>query len=82
MTEYLGYTAALLTSLAFAPQMIKTIRTKSTDGISLGTYIIFNVGIVCWLCYGILQNDWPIIFANTLTFIFAFTILCLKLKHR
>ena len=82
MTEYIGYISAILTSLAFAPQMIKTIRTKSTDGISLGTYIIFNIGVIGWLTYGILENDWPIILANTLTFIFAFTILCLKLKHR
>jgi len=81
MIEYIGYISAILTSFAFAPQMIKTIRTKSTDGISLGTYIIFNIGILGWLLYGILQHDWPIIFANTITFIFAFAILILKVRH-
>jgi len=71
MIEYIGYISAILTSFVFAPQMIKTIRTKSTDGVSLGTYIIFNLGILGWFLYGILQRDWPIIFANTITFIFC-----------
>ncbi len=81
MTDYVGFLAATLTSLAFAPQAIKTIRTKSTESISLGTYFLFTIGVLSWLIYGILQNDWPIILANILTFICAFTILFLKLKH-
>ena len=79
--DLLGYSSALLTSFAFAPQAIKTIRTKSTESISLGTYLIFTIGILGWLAYGIIKIDWPIILANSITFLFAFTILLMKLKH-
>lgn len=81
MAEYIGYISAIFTSLAFAPQAMKTIRTKSTESISLGTYVIFTVGVMGWLIYGILQNDPPIILANAVTLIFAATILILKLKN-
>ena len=80
--DYIGYFSAVFTSFAFAPQAIKTIKTKSTDGISLGTYIIFNLGVLGWLSYGIFKMDWPIILANAMTFVFAFIILVLKLKHK
>ena len=80
--DYIGYFSATLTSLAFAPQAIKTIKSKDTEGISLGTYIILNLGVLGWLIYGLMKMDWPIILANAVTFVFAFTILFLKIKHR
>lgn len=79
--QYIGFIAAILTTISFAPQALKTIRTKSTDGISLGMYVIFNLGVICWLIYGITSNDLPIIFANAITLLLTGTILFLKLKH-
>ena len=33
--EYIGYIAAVLTTVSFLPQVIHTIRVKDTTGISL-----------------------------------------------
>lgn len=79
--EYIGFIAAILTTSSFAPQALKTIRTRNTSSISLGMYIIFNLGVTCWLIYGITISDYPIIFANAITLIFTGTILTLKLKY-
>lgn len=79
--EWLGYVAAILTTLAFVPQAAKTIRSKDTRGISLGMYLVFTVGVVFWLAYGIVLGSWPMILANTVTFALAATILALKLRH-
>ena len=73
--------AAAGTTLAFVPQAIKVIRTKQTKDLSLPMYIILNIGLALWLTYGLLITDWPIILANTVTLIFALTILVLKIKH-
>ena len=81
MEQYVGLIAAFLTTVSFAPQALKTIRTKSTDGISLGMYVLFNAGIVCWLAYGLLIGDIPIILANSITLMLTATILALKIKH-
>ena len=79
--EWLGYLAATLTTLAFVPQAAKTIRSRDTSGISLGMYVVFTVGIVCWFGYGIALGSWPMILANAVTFLLAAVILVLKLRH-
>ncbi|WP_424961135.1 SemiSWEET transporter [Ekhidna sp.] len=79
--NYIGFIAAFLTTISFAPQAIKTIRTKSTESLSLGMYLTFNTGVGCWLAYGIHLGDLPIIIANSITLLLTGTILILKLKH-
>lgn len=79
--EWLGYTAAVLTTASFVPQAIKTIRSRDTHGISLAMYVIFTVGVGFWLAYGIAVDSGPMIFANTVTLGLAGTVLALKLRY-
>ena len=79
--EWAGYLAAVMTTLAFVPQAIKTIRTRDTRSISLGMYVVFTAGIAMWLVYGIALESMPMILANIVTFLLSATILGLKLKH-
>jgi MtN3 and saliva related transmembrane protein len=78
---FIGLITATLTTIAFLPQFIKTLRTKSTKDISLGMYVIFCLGIILWLIYGILRNDIAVIVAQILVFSQAFIILILKFKY-
>lgn len=78
----LGLVAATLTTLAFAPQAVKTWRAKSAEDLSLGTFMMFCAGILLWLVYGFLRRDLPIILANVVTFALAFSILVMALKYR
>jgi len=77
----LGYIAAICTTSSFIPQALKVIKTKETKAISLPMYIIFNIGIIIWLYYGILINEWPIIIANAVTITLTIIILIMKIKH-
>ena len=79
--EWLGYVAAVLTTVSFLPQAIKTIRSKDTRGISLGMYAVFTVGVAFWLGYGIVLQSWPMIVSNIVTFALSTTILAMKLRH-
>ena len=79
--DLLGYVAALLTTVAFVPQAVKTIRSRDTRAISLWMYLTFTVGIVLWFAYGVALASWPIILSNTITFALAATILALKVRH-
>jgi MtN3 and saliva related transmembrane protein len=79
--EWMGYLAAILTTIAFVPQALKTIRSRDTRGISLAMYVVFIIGVACWFGYGIALGSWPMILANVVTFALAATILGLKLKH-
>jgi MtN3 and saliva related transmembrane protein len=63
----LGYTAAVLTTVSFYPQAIKTLRTNDTRGLSLRMYLLFTLGVMAWGLYGLLRRDWPVFVANLAT---------------
>ncbi len=81
-TDLFGFLAALLTTIAFLPQLLKTWKTKSADDVSLIMLILFITGLICWIIYGIKINSIPILIANVVTFIFNFSILILKLTYK
>jgi MtN3 and saliva related transmembrane protein len=78
----IGMIGASLTTFAFLPQAIKTIRTKNTRDLSLFMFLLSGTGVIMWLIYGILINDLPIIFANVITFFLISTIIVLKIKYK
>ena len=78
----IGLGAAFCTTISFIPQLKKTLRDKQTKDISLGMYIVFVIGVILWLAYGIILTDWPIILANLFTLIFSGTILVMKIKYK
>ena len=80
METYLGYFAAICTTIAFIPQAVKVYKSKHTKDISLGMFLLLNVGFILWLWYGILILSYPIILANAVTIIFALYILIIKIK--
>jgi MtN3 and saliva related transmembrane protein len=78
--EWTGYVAATLTTVAFLPQAIKTVRTKDTRAISLRMYVVFTAGVAMWLVYGIVLHSWPMILANIVTLGLSGTILAMKMR--
>ncbi len=79
--EWMGWIAALLTTISFVPQAIKVIRSRSTEAISLWMYILFILGIAAWLAYGIYLNDMPMMIANVITLSLAIVILTVKVRN-
>jgi MtN3 and saliva related transmembrane protein len=81
-TEIIGLVAAVLTTSAFVPQVVQTMKTKDVSGISLPMYIVLCTGICLWLTYGLINNQISVIAANGITLILALAVLFLKLKYK
>ena len=79
--EFFGYLAAILTTAAFLPQLIKTIKTQKADDVSLITLIMFICGVLSWVIYGYLISSIPILTANVITFLLNFSILISKISY-
>ncbi|MBW3549290.1 MAG: SemiSWEET transporter [Proteobacteria bacterium] len=79
--EWMGYVAATLTTVAFVPQALKTLRSRNTRDISLSMYVVFTAGIGFWLGYGIWLESWPMIGCNSVTLLLAGAILGMKLRY-
>ena len=80
--DLFGFSAALLTTIAFIPQLYKTWQTKSAEDVSLIMLILFITGLTFWIIYGLKIHSIPILVANIITFIFNFSILILKITYR
>lgn len=80
--QLLGMLAGILTTVAFLPQVIKTWKSRSAKDLSLGMFSIFCTGVLLWLVYGLLENDLPIILANSVTLVLALTLLAFKLNFK
>ena len=78
--QLFGYFAAILTTLAFLPQLIKTIKTKKAEDVSLITLIMFLTGVLSWIIYGYKISSTPILMANIVTFILNLFILIFKIS--
>tara|TARA_B100000212_G_scaffold273210_1_gene212628 strand:- start:643 stop:909 length:267 start_codon:yes stop_codon:yes gene_type:complete len=78
--EFFGYFAAVLTTLAFLPQLIKTLKTRKAEDVSLITLIMFLTGVMSWIVYGYKISSAPILLANIITFILNLLILIFKIS--
>ena len=81
LVTFLGMVAGTLTTISFVPQLIRTWKTRSTKDISTGMFIMFCTGILLWTLYGFAIDSLPVMITNGITFVLAFIILVLKIKH-
>ncbi len=79
--EFFGYFAAFLTTVAFIPQLIKTLKTKKAEDVSLVTLIMFICGVGFWIIYGYKISSSPILIANIVTLTLNLFILITKLYY-
>jgi MtN3 and saliva related transmembrane protein len=79
--EALGFAAAFCTTAAFVPQLARVIRLRSARDISLGTFLLFSVGVFLWLLYGLYTGSKPVIASNAVTLVLSLSILILKLRY-
>ena len=77
--EFFGFLAAVLTTAAFLPQLLKTINTKKAEDVSLLTLIMFIIGVLSWIIYGYKISSTPILIANLITLILNLLILISKI---
>ncbi len=78
--ELFGYISGACTAIAFLPQAIKSIITRDVSGLSLSMYIIYCIGLICWILYGVYLQSIQIIFFNSITLVFNSIILYMIIK--
>jgi len=78
--EMLGYLSGICTTVAFLPQAIKSITTKNVSGLSLFMYIIYCMGLIFWILYGVYLHSFQIMLFNSITLVFNTVILYMIIK--
>ena len=61
IAQVLGWIATILFSIMIIPQMVKTIKTKNTEGVSLLLFVIYLIANFIALAYAFLIGQTPLI---------------------
>lgn len=80
MIQLLGFSAAMIGAFAFAPQMIKTWRTRSSGDLSLGMLVALTTAATLWVLYGVAIHAAPVIIGNAITLALSVSLLVLKAR--
>jgi len=80
--DALGYGAAVLTTFAFLPQVLKAWKSRSTKDLSMEMLLLLTTGAAAWLLFGALKGSAPIVLANAVTLAMLAVMVALKLKYR
>ena len=65
LVDVVGAGAALCSMASFAPQLIKLVREKDAEGVSLRMYVVTVTGFALWITYGLLIGKWPVVASNS-----------------
>ena len=67
-TDIVGYIASICMIFGYLPQTIHTIRTRKTDDIAIGTFLLMAIGGFFFGLQGLLLANWPLLITNIITF--------------
>ena len=80
LLPYIGGVAAVCTTGAFIPQILK-IRRQGGGDLSYPMLFLYLTGILLWLAYGLMLHAAAIIWANAATALLVAIALVLKSTH-
>jgi len=80
-TQIIGLAAGVCTAVAVLPQIIKTIRKKKAEEVSLVMLFVLMTGIILWIVYGFQKNDFPIIATNFFSLAANITMTILRITY-
>lgn len=79
----LGIIAGVLTSVSMIPQLVKVIREKNVEDISLLMLLVLISGLSLWVWYGFVKDELPIILSNSFAVLVNISLLvCYIIYHK
>jgi MtN3 and saliva related transmembrane protein len=76
----LGYIAGFFSTLSYLPQVIKSIRCRSTRDLSWVMLGMMITGSVLWSGYGLMVGQMPIMVTNGVLFVLITILIGVKIR--
>lgn len=80
--DIIGYAAGIFTLINMFPQVIKTVKTKSVEDLSLLMVISYILSMLLWVIYAAFIVSWPIIITNSIAFLIGSVLLVLMIIYK
>jgi MtN3 and saliva related transmembrane protein len=82
ITQLIGIGASIGTGISLLPQLMKIKKEKKAENVSLPMLGVLFAGLVLWIVYGILKDDWIIIVSNGVSLLLNGWTVVLSLKYK
>ncbi len=80
-SDIVGYLASVCLIFGYLPQAIYTMRTRKTDDIAMGTFLLMGIGALFFAVQGIMLGNVPLLITNIVTFISSAIIFGIKMYN-
>ena len=80
--SWVGLIASIVTTLAALPQLIKIVKEKKAENISLMWILILVLGLSGWIFYGFLKKDKILLISNSIGVVINLTIAFFAVKFK
>ncbi|MEJ7913726.1 MAG: SemiSWEET transporter [Chitinophagaceae bacterium] len=80
--QYVGIGAGILTACSMIPQLIKIVKEKKAEEVSILMILVLMAGLSLWVVYGIMKDDWPIIITNCFSVAVNILLLFFRIKYK
>lgn len=77
-----GLAAGICTSISLLPQLVKLVRDKKAEDISLFYLLILFAGLALWIWYGVLRDDLPILLTNGFSLVLNGVVIALGIRYK
>jgi MtN3 and saliva related transmembrane protein len=81
-TQIVGLAAGICTAISLLPQLIKLLKHKKAEDISLFYLVILFIGLGLWIWYGVLREDIPILVTNGFSLVINGIIIVLGIRYK
>lgn len=77
-----GILAGVLTAISSIPQLVKIVKEKDGEKVSVSMLLVLIAGLITWVVYGVMKEDWPVIITNAFSAIVNITILVMRQVYK
>lgn len=79
--DWLGYLAGLLFIVSLVPQVLKSWKSKSTQGMPMGRAVLYVAAMAAYVAYAYFTANEPLLWPGVIELALGITLLGLKLKY-
>jgi len=80
--QLIGIGASIGTGLSLLPQLIKISKERKAENVSIPMLGVLFAGLVLWIVYGFLKEDWIIIVSNAVSLVLNICIVVLSIRYK
>ena len=79
---HIGIAAGLCTAVSMVPQLIKVLKDKKAEQVSVLMILILLGGLALWVWYGFAKKDLPVIITNCFSLLLNILLVIFSVKFK